>query len=223
MTKTAKRVLALLLVFSMAVIAPVKVDAKTIKDTTEVVILYPKTSPDYGVKYGFEYTTMKQKPKDIKVSNQSVAKITCVKEKKGSYRFYVTPKKAGSVNLTYKLGKVTHKVKVSVRKYINPYKKITINGKDITSKFKKTNVCNLSYKQYKGKNVTISYKRKAYWTILHVDYLTKSDKLIECLGSTMPGDKEKFKVTRKGSYVSLYTEETMDEEAPYEMCEIHFK
>lgn len=70
----------------------------------------------------------------------------------------------------------------------------------------KTNVCVLSYKQYKGKTVKLSFKKKKSWYMPHGDYLTKSNKLIQCIGPM--SDPHKFKVTKKGSKAALWTTDT---------------
>lgn len=221
MKKTAKRLLVLLLALSMSVIAPVKVSAKTITDYTEDVTLYPKSSPSYSDKQEVGACGGKTKITNIKYTNKSIAKVTTGKKSYG-YVLYVQPKKTGTLNITYKIGKDTHKVKVYVKKYVNPYKQIKINGKDITSKFNKTNVCVLSYKQYKGKTVKLSFKRKRPWLMPHGDYVTKSNKLIQCIGGM--SDPSKFKVTKKDSKAALWTTDTS--ETGHEMsedCMIIFK
>lgn len=223
MKKTVKRLLVLLLAVSMTMVAPVRADAKTITDTTQVAILYPKSSPTYGDKQLVQYTK-KVKVQSVKSSKKSVAAVSVGKDSGSKeYAIYVVPKKTGTTTVTYKLGKDKHKLKVIVRKYVNPFKKITINGKNITSKFNKTNVCNLSYKQYKGKKVTITYKKKGNWKILHADYFTKSDKLIKCHGTILPGDKETIKITKKNSKLYFWIPDTMDKYEPAEECTILFK
>lgn len=205
MKKTVKRLLVLLLALSMSVVAPVKVSAKTIKDYTADVTLYPKSSPSYSDKQEVGACGGKTKITNIKYTNKSIAKVTTGKESYG-YVLYVQPKKTGKLNITYKIGKDTHKLKVYVKKYVNPYKQIKINGKNITSKFNKTNVCVLSYKQYKGKTVKLSFKKKKSWYMPHGDYLTKSNKLIQCIGPM--SNPHKFKVTKKGSKAALWTTDT---------------
>ena len=198
----------------MSVIVPVKVSAKTITDYTEDVTLYPKSSPSYLDKQEVGACGGKTKITNIKYTNKSIAKVTTGKKSYG-YVLYVQPKKTGTLNITYKIGKDTHKVKVYVKKYVNPYKQIKINGKDITSKFNKTNVCVLSYKQYKGKTVKLSFKRKRPWLMPHGDYVTKSNKLIQCIGGM--SDPSKFKVTKKDSKAALWTTDTS--ETGHEMSE----
>ena len=221
MKKTVKRLLVLLLAVSMTMVAPVRADAKTIKDYTQGFTLYPKNSPSYSDKQDLGICTGKTKIKNLTNSNKSVAKVTVGKSENG-YVIYVQPKKAGTTNISYKVGKDTHKRKLIVKKYVNPYKQVKINGKDITSKFNKTNICVLSYKQYKGKTIKLSFKRKGFWYMHHGDYIEKGSERIHCIGSM--SDPSTFKVKKKGSIAYLWTEDNSlngDERA--EDCRIIFK
>lgn len=221
MKKTAKRIFALLLVLSMAIVAPVKVDAKTIKDYTSVAILYPKASPNNGEKQRVQYTK-KVKAKNVKSSNKSVATASVGKDSSSKeYAIYVVPKKKGTTTITYKLGKDKHELKVIVRKYVNPFKEVRVNGRNVTSQFNKSNVCYLSYKEYKNKKITLKFKKKGTWYLPHADYCTKSGKLISCIGSM--DSPSKFKMTKKGSMAYFWVTDTMDKYEPAEDCMIIFK
>lgn len=181
MKKTAKRFLALLLVLTMAVIAPVGVQAAdtVTKADTSYVTYYPKT------KYydNAQQVTNSEKTKftSLKSSKKSVATVSCRKNSWG-YAVYVLPKKTGTTYVSYKFEGVTYKQKVVVQKYVNPYKKVTVNGQDITNQFKKTNVAVVSYNKYKNKKVTIKYEMKKNWGQPHIDY-SKNDKILKCLGN----------------------------------------
>ena len=57
-----------------------------------------------------------------------------------------------------------------------------MNGQNITSQFKKSNVAVVSYKKYKNKKVTVKYVMKKDWAQVHTDYC-KNGKIIKCLGT----------------------------------------
>ena len=181
MKKTAKRFLALLLVLTMAVIAPAGVQAAdtVTKADTSYVTYYPKT------KYydNAQQVTNSEKTKftSLKSSKKSVATVSCRKNNWG-YAVYVLPKKTGTTYVSYKFEGVTYKEKVVVQKYVNPYKKVTVNGQDITNQFKKTNVAVVSYNKYKNKKVTIKYEMKKNWGQPHIDYCGNGD-IYKCLGN----------------------------------------
>ena len=181
MKKTAKKFLALLLVLTMAVIAPVGVQAAATvtKADTSYVTYYPKT------KYydNAQQVTNSEKTKftSLKSSKKSVATVSCRKNSWG-YAVYVLPKKTGTTYVSYKFEGVTYKQKVVVQKYVNPYKKVTVNGQDITNQFKKTNVAVVSYNKYKNKKVTIKYEMKKNWGQPHIDYC-RNGKILKCLGN----------------------------------------
>lgn len=215
MKKLVKSFLALVLVLSM--VMPVGVHAQEYKDGTKIATLYTKTSQFYTKKQ--EMSSSYQQPiTGIKYSNKSIAKVGSKKESYG-YVLYVTPKKTGTINITYKVAGDTHKVKVVVKKYQNPFKQVKVNGKDVTAQFNKSNTCVLDYKKYKNKKVKLKFKKKTNWLMPHGDYCTKSWKRIQCIGGM--SSPSPFKVTKKGSIASLWSTNTkifMDED-----CFILFK
>lgn len=204
----ASIMLVLTFMMSLFITAPAKpVQAATIKEATQKVILYPKTLPQ-SVK-GSE----KIKPTKLKSSKKSVATVSVSKDKYG-YDVNVTPKKAGTCTISYKLGKDTYSQKIIVQKYTTPFKKITINGKNITSSFKKSNICVLSYKKYKNKKIKIAVKEKSPWSKPHYVYVSK--KAGHAKGIPSVNTTYSTKVSKKNMEVnfmvhdmdtSLYTEE----------------
>lgn len=180
MKKAAKKLLALVLVLTMAVIAPVGVQAASVvKEETAYAIYYPKTNA-YTNKQQISGSE-KSKFTSLKSFKKSVATVGCKKNSWG-YALYVVAKKTGTTTISYKLNGVKHTQKVIVKKYVNPYKKVTINGKDITSQFKKSNVAIVSYQKYKNKKVTIKYEMKKNWAQVHTDYC-RNGKILKCLGT----------------------------------------
>ena len=217
MKKIVTKILASLMVLSMLMITPIGVQAQEYKDETKIATLYTKNSQLYRKKQNVSavyYTPITK----IKSTNKSVAKVGSKKDG-NSYTLYVTTKKAGTTNISYKVGADTHKVKVVVKKYQNPFKQVKVNGKDVTSQFNKSNVCILDYKKYKNKKIKLKFKKKGRWLMPHADYCTKSYKRIQCIGGM--SSPEPFKVTKKGSIASLWsinTENNMSED-----CLILFK
>lgn len=180
MKQTAKKLVALVLVLTMALITPVGAQAASVvKEETDYVICYPQTDA-FNNTQQIKFSE-KAKITSAKSSKKSVATVG-VKKVDGGYIAYVNAKKVGKTTVTYKIKGVTHTQKVIVKKYINPYKKVTINGKDITAQFKKTNVAVVSYKKYKNKKVTLKFETKKNWAHIHSDYC-KDSEIIECLGS----------------------------------------
>ena len=183
MKKISKQLFMLLLTFTIAIIVPINVKAagKIVKEDTYSVTYYPKTK---AYKHGPEpiSNSYDQKITALKTSKKSIAYITYKKNSDGEYVVYIKPKKTGIVNVSYKVKGVTHKRKIIIKKYQNPYSKVTINGKNITKQFKKTNVAVVSYKKYNNKKVTIKYKMNKDWAQVHTDYCGKG-KIYECLGN----------------------------------------
>lgn len=180
MKKVTKKLLALVLVLTMAVIAPVGAQAASVvKEETAYAIYYPKTNIyTYEQQIGI---SEKSKFTSLKSSRKSVATVVR-KKTSGKYSLYVVPRKTGTTTISYKLNGVKHTQKVIVKKYVNPYKKVTINGKDITAQFKKSNAALVSYQKYKNKKVTIKYKMKKNWAQVHTDYC-RNGKILKCLGT----------------------------------------
>ena len=78
------------------------------------------------------------KPKAVKVSNKSLAKVNV---EGGCISIY--PKKTGTATLTYYWKHKTHTVKIEVHKYQNPIASLTIGGKQYKAKFAKKRWCDL--------------------------------------------------------------------------------
>ena len=80
----------------------------------------------------------------------------------------------------------------------------------------------MSYKQYKGKTIKLSFKKKGSWNVPHGDYCKKSGDLIQCIGSMK--NPQKFKVTKKGSMAYFWTVDTsLNGHERAEDCMIIFK
>lgn len=102
---------------------------------------------------------------NIKSSKPGVAKASVTKVSSRCNTLSVKAKKAGSTYISFKINGEKVKQKLVVKNYVNPFKKITVSGKNVTSRFDGVNVITLSYEQYKGKTVTIKWSGKKNWYI----------------------------------------------------------
>lgn len=183
MKKTIKQLFTLLLVLTIAIITPISVKAadEIVTEDTYYIPYYPKTKA-YKIPSEPVSSSYDQKITTLTISNKSIATISSKKNSDGEYVVYLAPKKTGTVNIAYNVSGITHQQKIIIKKYQNPYSKVTINGKNITNQFKKTNVAVVSYKKYKNKKVTIQYKMKKNYGQPHTDYCYKG-KISKCIGS----------------------------------------
>lgn len=210
MKKSIKQLFTLLLALTIVTIAPisVKADNQVVKEEDYYIAYYPKTK---SYKHGPVVVSSSYETKitSLKVSKKSIATISCKKDSYGEYAVYLTPKKTGTVNISYKAEGVTYQRKVIIQKYQNPYSKVTINGKNITKQFRKTNVAVVSYKKYKNKKVTIKYKMKKNWGQPHTDYCVKG-KISKCLGNFVY--KVSVKKPKKNSTIeaSIYNRKNLN-------------
>jgi hypothetical protein len=102
---------------------------------------------------------------NIKSSKPGVAKASVTKASSKMNTLSVKAKKSGSTYISFKLNGKKVKQKLVVKNYVNPFKKITVNGKNVTSRFDGVSVITLSYEQYKGKTVTIKWSGKKNWSV----------------------------------------------------------
>lgn len=162
MKKAVKFAALMLSTLMLAAAIPAVAQAKTYTDTVTYTY-YPKGS------FIFHDTTPNihsiQNPaiKNVKSSNSAVVKASKKTINQGVCNLVLKLKKPGKSTVSYTLAGDTCKLKVNVNKYVNPFKKIVVDGKNVTSKLNKKNVITLSYKKYKGKNVTVTSKAKGKW------------------------------------------------------------
>ena len=108
----------------------------------------------------------------IKSSNKKVAYATPYS--KGDKYIYVGIEKKGTTKLTVKVkkksGTKTYKGKLKVVAYKNPAKKITLNGKNITSKFKKTNYYESTARA--GNKTPLTIKAKKGWKVKEIRHIS---------------------------------------------------
>lgn len=154
MKKTIKQLFTLLFTLMVVITASinVKADNEIVKEDTYYIPYYPKVKafkiPPEPVSSSYD-----QKIVALGISNKSIATISSKKNSDGQYVVYLAPKKTGSVNISYDVGGVTHQQKIIVKKYQNPYSK-----------------------------VTIKYKMKKNFGQSHTDYCYKG-KISKCIGS----------------------------------------
>lgn len=213
MKKTWKKLMTLVLMLSVFMAASMMAEAKNYKLGT-TVLTYQK---EFGTSLQIE--SSQKAVKKLKSSKPSVASVTC-KRQNGEYAIIIKMKKPGTTVITYTSGSDTFEEKVVVKKYQNMIKKITINGKDITSKFNKKGVCTLSYKKYKNKNVKIQVIGKKNWSTYHGDYYINSRKILKCMPS--PNNKTySFKLTQKKGKLGFSVDQLNG--SNYVLYEIRFK
>lgn len=213
MKKTCKKLMTLVLMLSVFMAASMMAEAKNYKLGT-TVLTYQK---EFGTSLQIE--SSQKAVKKLKSSKPSVASVTC-KRQNGEYAIIIKMKKPGTTVITYTSGSDTFEEKVVVKKYQNMIKKITINGKDITSKFNKKGVCTLSYKKYKNKNVKIQVIGKKNWSTYHGDYYINSRKILKCMPS--PNNKTySFKLTQKKGKLGFSVDQLNG--SNYVLYEIRFK
>ena len=173
MKKLTKFAAILLPALVLAMALPGIACAKTVKMDTVYVNVAPETHyvswgyyTDEPTTCTFDSSRTKGELSKAKSSNTEVAtaKIVTSKDQYGKhYILHVQCKKAGKATITWKKNGVTYKKKIVVDDFTNPFKKITINGKNVTKKFNKSNVIELKYSKWKDKEIVIKYKVKKGW------------------------------------------------------------
>lgn len=98
--------------------------------------------------------------------------------------------KPGTTTVSYKVNNTIYKRKIKVHKYTSPFSKIILGGKNITSKFWKTNTYILPYSKYKGKTLKLSYKASGKRNII-ATYQQR-----DALSANVVSNNKTFKVTK---------------------------
>lgn len=131
---------------------------------TEVTILCGAKYTEAG--FSMESGGVPLQYKDVKVKNSKILSVKMAKDDQLPYDILsMTGKKAGTTTVSFKM-KVngtwkSYSVKVTVRKYENPFSSIKIGSKNYTSKFKNSRVL-ISKSNLKGK---LSIKLKSGWKL----------------------------------------------------------
>ena len=173
MRKISRMIAAAAMSLVLAAAMPLTAFASTgTTDWTDYATLYPDgcyNVSNTSLLQGTWVTTHASEPakfSNIKSSKPGVAKASVTKASSKCNTLSVKAKEAGSTYISFKINGEKVKQKLVVKNYVNPFKKITVNGKNVTSRFDGGNVITLSYEQYKGKTVTIKWSAKKNWGII---------------------------------------------------------
>lgn len=98
----------------------------------------------------YGYTFAKGKLTDVKSSNEKV-----VAPLLNDTTLYLSPMKAGKATVSYKYKGKTRKVKIVVKKYVNPIKTLKLGNKNYAKLFKKSIYGRAAYKNYVGKRIKV--------------------------------------------------------------------
>ena len=114
-----------------------------------------------------------------------------------------TALKAG--NATVKIGFEgdTYTYKITVKKYVNPVKSVTIGGVTFNGKvFNKSLEYRIPWKRVKGKKAGMKVKLKKGWTLLAGDPLYVSTKKLLAMNLAYPANRNKVRLNGgKGTYI----------------------
>ncbi|MCC8066880.1 MAG: hypothetical protein LIO94_07240 [Clostridiales bacterium] len=157
-------VLALMMLFS---VLPMQAGAADVEVPESLVItLY--SSKDVDTKK-IEALTLVESGKvtSLKSTKTSVVKISKNTLEDGSTEILLTPKKAGTATVSFKVDGKKYTTAITVKKYVNPVSSITIGSTKLkASKFKTISSATLNYSDFKGKKVKVKVTLKSGWKLL---------------------------------------------------------
>lgn len=171
MKKIRKSAAILLFAGCMAFCSIMQVDAVVAIEPTVYGTYYPAKDkfPNTLIHKNHMWDGSNTRVKDYVFSKKGILEI-----KKYKYNFFgkkkqcqIFAKKPGTVTMKLAAPSGYHgiKKKFVLRKYKNPFSKITLNGKDITSQFNKSSCYTMPYKNYKGKKLDITASFKKDWKV----------------------------------------------------------
>ena len=144
-----------------AAFAPQEAFARTIRkldDLEGTVTLHLGDKDKTRMINSVVYSLEGKKITSVTSSNKKVADISGGKNVFGSVG--LVARKPGTATIRYTYKGVKHKVKVVVKAYENPMKKLTVGGKNATSIFKNgATAISSTYKKYRGKRIKITPKK----------------------------------------------------------------
>lgn len=212
MKKRFKQLLVAILALTMILSGSICVQAKTIQQFDLTFTLYPSKTTNYEVhrkayapanEYWLGTGYSKNKGvSSYRSSNTSVLDIVFRKAyslgpDNDSYKgSFIKVKKPGTSFASYKVGGITYKHKVMVKKYVNPFSTLKVGSLNLTSKFNKSANYTLSYDKYKNKELKFQIKEKKGWLSHGVSYL--EDPKVDPYGTNIEGGKS-FKVTKRNT------------------------
>ena len=168
MKKTSKKLLSFLLAFGM-IIAMFAVTSATGWAADEHVpasatlVAYPKPATE-------SLASLSSKVSGLESSNKAVVTVKLSKSTYGTSQTYYTilavPKKAGTATVSFKCQGKTYKIKVTVKKYVNPVKSVKIGATTVSgSRFKSSSETSLSYAKFAEKKVKTTVTLAKGWKL----------------------------------------------------------
>ena len=163
MKKTGKKLLSFLLAFGMilsmfAVTSATGWAADEHVPASATLVAYPKPATESLASLS------------SKSSNKAVVTVKLSKSTYGTSQTYYTilavPKKAGTATVSFKCQGKTYKIKVTVKKYMNPVKSVKIGATTVPgSRFKSSSETSLSYAKFAGKKVKTTVTLAKGWKL----------------------------------------------------------
>ena len=168
MKKTSKKLLSFLLAFGMifsmfAVTSATGWAADEHVPASATLVAYPKPATE-------SLASLSSKVSGLKSSNKAVVTAKLSKSTYGTSQTYYTilavPKKAGTATVSFKCQGKTYKIKVTVKKYVNPVKSVKIGATTVSgSRFKSSSETSLSYAKFAEKKVKTTVTLAKGWKL----------------------------------------------------------
>ena len=168
MKKTSKTLLSFLLssgmILSMfAVTSATGWAADEHVPASATLVAYPKPATE-------SLASLSSKVSGLKSSNKAVVTAKLSKSTYGTSQTYYTilavPKKAGTATVSFKCQGKTYKIKVTVKKYVNPVKSVKIGATTVSgSRFKSSSETSLSYAKFAEKKVKTTVTLAKGWKL----------------------------------------------------------
>ena len=166
MKKLNKKLLSFLLAFGMilsmfAVTSATGWAADEHVPASATLVAHPKPATE-------SLASLSSKVSGLKSSNKAVVTVKLSKSTYGTSQTYYTilavPKKAGTATVSFKCQGKTYKIKVTVKKYVNPVKSVKIGATTVPgSRFKSSSETGLSYAKFAGKKVKTTVTLAKGW------------------------------------------------------------
>ena len=127
------------------------------------LVAYPKPATE-------SLASLSSKVSGLKSSNKAVVTAKLSKSTYGTSQTYYTilavPKKAGTATVSFKCQGKTYKIKVTVKKYVNPVKSVKIGATTVSgSRFKSSSETSLSYAKFAEKKVKTTVTLAKGWKL----------------------------------------------------------
>lgn len=172
MNKKIKKLIVLVTVFATLLTAVPVFAAQPVSITAgdQVSIVHYPNKQENDEYLAYVSSTNKVK---VTVGNPKIGTGVLYKESRGCV-VYFKAKKSGTTTVTVKAGKVTKKIEVTVRNYVNPLASVKVGNITVSgSKYNKSNEVDFNYAKYAGKKVNITFKAAKGWKVKQVEYAEK--------------------------------------------------